>query len=63
MSEEFTPVYCNKHSEKLLAKLDDEGLRVWCKECKTYHIVSWALLQQTLQRIEQDHMHTPIKAS
>lgn len=50
------PVLC-RDTQKFLAKVDGSGINLWCKECKRYHTVSWELLQQSLQDIEE---HRPL---
>ncbi len=35
----MTPIYCPVHSRKVLAKRDGERIVLWCKECRTEHVI------------------------
>lgn len=44
------PMLC-KDALKLLARISEQGLHVFCKQCRCEHIVSWDQLHQWEQEV------------
>jgi hypothetical protein len=58
MTEEVTqaslPIHCER-TQKLLARMNEHDILLWCKQCKTYHPLSWAVIEQSLEDMKHDH--------
>jgi hypothetical protein len=66
MTEQSTqtslPIQCNS-THKLLARLDENFLYLWCKQCKAYHPLPWDMLQRSLEEMKHDQSTTVIMSA
>lgn len=42
------PLLCETAAHKLLARINHEGIWLWCKACHCEHFVAWETIKQAL---------------